>query len=40
LRCPKTLHTYPDCAHDAGAYWEAPRVEAFLAQHLTPGAPA
>ena len=34
LTCPKDLHPYPRCAHDAGSYWETPRVEAFLAQHL------
>ena len=34
---PTELHVYPRCAHDAGAYWEMPEVEAFLAQHLQPG---
>ncbi len=38
LACPKELHVYPRCAHDAGIYWEMPRVEAFLAQHLRPAA--
>jgi cephalosporin-C deacetylase len=38
LTCPKVLHTYPDCAHDAGSYWENAHVEAFLAQHLQPAA--
>ena len=37
LTCPKDLHAYPRCAHDAGSYWETPRVEAFLAEHLHPG---
>jgi cephalosporin-C deacetylase len=36
LSCPKELHVYPRCAHDAGIYWEMPKVEAFLAQHLRP----
>jgi cephalosporin-C deacetylase len=36
LRCPNELHAYPRCAHDAGAYWEMPKVQAFLAQHLRP----
>jgi cephalosporin-C deacetylase len=38
LTCPKELHVYPRCAHDAGAYWEMPAVEAFLARYLRPGA--
>ena len=36
LQCPKTLHTYDGCGHDAGSYWEAARVETFLAEHLRP----
>lgn len=36
LRCPKQMDAYPRCAHDAGAYWEMAKVEAFLAQHLRP----
>jgi cephalosporin-C deacetylase len=36
LTCPKVLHTYDGCAHDAGSYWEAPKVESFLAEHLRP----
>jgi cephalosporin-C deacetylase len=36
LTGPKVLHTYEDCAHDAGSYWEGAQVEAFLAQHLQP----
>ena len=31
-----TLNAYPRCAHDAGAYWEMPNIEAFLAKHLRP----
>ena len=38
LTCPKELHTYRRCAHDAGIYWEMPKVEAFLARHLRPAA--
>jgi cephalosporin-C deacetylase len=36
LTCAKELHTYEGCAHDAGNFWEAPRVQAFLAEHLQP----
>jgi cephalosporin-C deacetylase len=36
LTCEKVLHTYSGCAHDAGSYWEAPRIASFLAQHLQP----
>lgn len=36
LQSPKVLHTYDGCAHDAGSYWEAAKVEAFLAEHLRP----
>jgi cephalosporin-C deacetylase len=36
MTCPKDLHAYPRCAHDAGAYWEARKVEGFLAEHLRP----
>ena len=36
LTCPKELHAYPRCAHDAGIFWEMPKVEAFLAEHLRP----
>jgi cephalosporin-C deacetylase len=39
LTCPKVLHTYAGCGHEAGAYWETPRIEAFLAEHLHPAAP-
>jgi cephalosporin-C deacetylase len=38
LSCPKELHVYPRCAHDAGIYWGMPKVEAFLAEHLRPAA--
>jgi len=40
LTCDKELQTYPDCAHDAGSYWDAALVEAFLARHLRPTAVA
>jgi cephalosporin-C deacetylase len=36
LQCEKSLHTYPNCAHDAGSYWESSRIAAFLARHLRP----
>ncbi len=36
LTCPVEFHAYPRCAHDSGAYWEMPKVEAFLAHHLRP----
>lgn len=36
LTCPLEFHTHARCAHDAGAYWEMNRVEAFLAEHLKP----
>lgn len=36
MTCPKELHPYPRCAHDAGAHWESRRVAAFLAQQLRP----
>ena len=35
---PKKLLTYPRSAHDAGAYWAMPKVEAFLARYLAPAA--
>jgi len=37
MTCPKHLDAYPRCAHDAGGYWQAPKVERFLAEHLRPG---
>jgi cephalosporin-C deacetylase len=42
LRCPKELHTYDRCGHDAGIFWELEKVESFLAGHLKPavGAPS
>ncbi|MGH2561368.1 MAG: acetylxylan esterase [Thermomicrobiales bacterium] len=36
LTCPKEINAYPRCAHDAGAYWQAKKTEAFLAEHLQP----
>lgn len=30
------LHTHERCGHDAGAHWEMPEIEAFLARHLRP----
>lgn len=30
------LQTYPRCAHDAGSFWDAAKVRAFLAEHLRP----
>lgn len=37
---PKTIHAYPNCAHDSGAYWEMAHVQAFLAEHLHPANPS
>jgi len=37
---PKELHATPHCAHDAGGYWETPKVAAFLAAHLRPATTA
>ncbi len=36
MTCPTDFKAYPRCAHDAGNYWEMPRVESFLAEHLRP----
>jgi cephalosporin-C deacetylase len=36
---PKTIHAYPRCAHDSGAYWEMTHIQAFLAEHLRPANP-
>ncbi len=36
MNCPKELHPYERCAHDAGRFWVMPKVEAFLAKHLRP----
>jgi len=30
------FHAWERCGHDAGIYWEMPKVEAFLARHLQP----
>jgi cephalosporin-C deacetylase len=38
MTCPKHLEAYPRCAHDAGSYWHAAKVQAFLAEHLRPTA--
>jgi cephalosporin-C deacetylase len=40
MTCPKHLDTAEGCAHDAGAYWQLSKVEAFLAEHLHPGSAA
>ncbi|MGW5366338.1 acetylxylan esterase [Actinopolymorpha pittospori] len=39
LDCPKELHTYDRCGHDAGIFWEIEKVESFLAGHLKPAVP-
>lgn len=39
MNCPKELHTYERCGHDAGHHWVVPKVEAFLAERLRPAAP-
>jgi cephalosporin-C deacetylase len=36
LACPKQIDAYPRSAHDAGAYWQGKKVQAFLAEHLRP----
>jgi cephalosporin-C deacetylase len=36
MNCPKELHPYEHCAHDAGRFWVMPKVEDFLATHLQP----
>jgi cephalosporin-C deacetylase len=36
LTCPKQIDAYPRSAHDAGAYWQGKKVQAFLAEHLRP----
>jgi len=36
MRCVKELVTTEGCSHEAGAYWMAPKVDAFLAKYLTP----
>jgi cephalosporin-C deacetylase len=39
MDCPKELHTYDRCGHDAGIFWEIEKVESFLAAHLKPAVP-
>lgn len=34
------LHAYEGAGHEAGVYWEMPKVEAFLAGHLQPRTPS
>lgn len=34
----KRLYPYANCMHDAGSFWHAKIVDAFLAEHLRPGA--
>ena len=36
LTAPTEFHASKDCAHDAGGYWMASKVAAFLAEHLKP----
>lgn len=36
MTCPKELHPFEHCAHDAGAPWAMPLVEQFLAKQLRP----
>lgn len=36
LTCEKVLHPYEGSSHEAGDYWEAPRIAEFLARHLQP----
>jgi cephalosporin-C deacetylase len=33
---PVEVHAYERCAHDAGSYWDAAKVLAFLNEHLQP----
>lgn len=40
MTCPKQLHTYDRCGHEAGGAKAAAEVERFLADHLKPGRPA
>ncbi len=37
MTCPKELHAYPRCGHDAGRHWVMPKIVDFLATHLKPG---
>lgn len=39
MNCEKVIHSYPRCAHESGIYWEMPKIQAFLAQHLQPARP-
>jgi cephalosporin-C deacetylase len=39
LTCDVTFHAYEGAGHEAGAHWELPVVEAFLASHLHPATP-
>lgn len=40
LTCDITFHAHGGCGHEAGVYWEMPKVEAFLAGHLQPAVPS
>ena len=40
LTCDVTFHAHAGCGHEAGVYWELPKVEAFLAGHLRPLSPS
>lgn len=33
----KKLYPYDNCKHDAGSFWHAARIDAFLKEHLHPG---
>jgi cephalosporin-C deacetylase len=37
--CDVQVNAYERCAHDAGAYWDAKQVLAFLNEHLKPARP-
>jgi cephalosporin-C deacetylase len=37
VNAPVEFNPHPRCAHDAGSFWHAKRVEQFLAEHLKPG---
>lgn len=39
LTCDLEFHDYAGCGHEAGVYWEMPKVEAFLVKHLAPATP-
>ena len=36
VNCDVEMNAYERCAHESGAYWDAPKVRAFLAGHLRP----